>query len=590
MPLTKRTMSWNPAPAVLGGLWLLACVFWVESFERTIAQDAQAILATASDAVDGAAVTVAGRDIHLSGIQFTQSAGDRLINDLSHVRGVAIVISKLQPLAPPAGALTFSAVSSGAGMILSGHVPDPAIRAELVQAARAACDGQVVDEMVYAAGAQPTFRAAALYGIAQAARLDGGRHMLMNMVYSLSGRADEASAYEDVVAAMKMAPTGIAPANIAIEPPEPGGPAWNVKRVGGRLEMSGWLAADGERVGLVAAARAKFTGQVEDRLRSSRSSAAREGVQLIRAALEVLEAFVDGEVDMRRGIFSVTGVLPAGAAVNEARMAAETHVPSPWRLGSFSATETEVRPYRFQADKSASAFRLSGFVPESGQREVLVARLKRLAPHLDVLDETRPGKGAPAGFNEAMGRLLAGLARLSEGRAVIEDQVASLRGEAQHAKAASAVVRDLQSSLPDGFRFDATVSTPDALLPLNQPECESEVQARLRHGPLLFSSGKAELDGDSLSLLDGLVAALLRCRDAEVRIGGHTDESGAADANLELSRRRAEAVLEHFRSQGVLMAQMSAEGFGATRPLASNETEAGRALNRRIDIHVSPRP
>jgi flagellar motor protein MotB len=38
------------------------------------------------------------------------------------------------------------------------------------------------------------------------------------------------------------------------------------------------------------------------------------------------------------------------------------------------------------------------------------------------------------------------------------------------------------------------------------------------------------------------------------------------------------------------MAQMSAEGFGATRPLASNETEAGRALNRRIDIHVSPRP
>ena len=148
-----------------------------------------------------------------------------------------------------------------------------------------------VDDMVYAAGAQPTFRAAALFGIAQAARLDGGRYMLMNMVYSLSGRADEASVYEDVVAAMKMAPAGIVPANVAIEPPELGGPVWNVKRVGGRLEMNGWLAADGDRVALVAAAQAKFTGQVDDRLRSSRSSAAREGAQLIRSALGVLEAF-----------------------------------------------------------------------------------------------------------------------------------------------------------------------------------------------------------------------------------------------------------------------------------------------------------
>ena len=55
-------------------------------------------------------MTVAGRDIHLSGVQFTPEAGDRLINDLSRVRGVAIVISKLQPLPPPVGPLTFSAV------------------------------------------------------------------------------------------------------------------------------------------------------------------------------------------------------------------------------------------------------------------------------------------------------------------------------------------------------------------------------------------------------------------------------------------------------------------------------------------------
>jgi len=70
-------------------------------------------------------------------------------------------------------------------------------------------------------------------------------------------------------------------------------------------------------------------------------------------------------------------------------------------------------------------------------------------------------------------------------------------------------------------------------------------------------------------------------------INGHTDSKGAASMNLDLSQRRAEAVMNYLTKQGVEASRLKATGYGQTIPVATNSTAVGRALNRRVEFKVN---
>ena len=108
---------------------------------------------------------------------------------------------------------------------------------------------------------------------------------------------------------------------------------------------------------------------------------------------------------------------------------------------------------------------------------------------------------------------------------------------------------------------------------------------------LAFAPGKAELlDGDHALLAD-LAAWLLDDPARRVALVGHTDSSGSADANLALSRARAEAVRDVlFRRYAIDPARISARGMGPDSPRADNATAEGRAQNRRVEVDPTPTP
>jgi OOP family OmpA-OmpF porin len=99
-----------------------------------------------------------------------------------------------------------------------------------------------------------------------------------------------------------------------------------------------------------------------------------------------------------------------------------------------------------------------------------------------------------------------------------------------------------------------------------------------------FDTGKADISPASMPIIDEIVALLRNNRQLNVAIEGHTDNVGGAAANQALSEARARSVMAAIVGKGVAAARLSAIGFGQTKPIDDNATEAGRAKNRRVEL------
>lgn len=102
---------------------------------------------------------------------------------------------------------------------------------------------------------------------------------------------------------------------------------------------------------------------------------------------------------------------------------------------------------------------------------------------------------------------------------------------------------------------------------------------------LSFATGSAELEKQEFETLDDLASYLKANPERRVALVGHTDAEGSLDGNINLSKRRATSVMETLITQhDVDQAQLKAEGMGYLSPRASNLTDEGRALNRRVEV------
>jgi OOP family OmpA-OmpF porin len=106
---------------------------------------------------------------------------------------------------------------------------------------------------------------------------------------------------------------------------------------------------------------------------------------------------------------------------------------------------------------------------------------------------------------------------------------------------------------------------------------------------LLFETDSATLKPSSRRQLDTVAQVLKAYPSARIKVGGYTDDTGDPAHNLELSRARAENVRAELVALGVSADRIEAEGYGQDHPVASNETAAGRAQNRRIAMRVTAR-
>lgn len=133
---------------------------------------------------------------------------------------------------------------------------------------------------------------------------------------------------------------------------------------------------------------------------------------------------------------------------------------------------------------------------------------------------------------------------------------------------------------------------PTAMAPRADPNataasCDADFAKALAGKTIEFDTGKATIRAASTSVLDSLVQVAGRCSNFKMAVEGHTDAVGNAAANMTLSQARATAVEDYLAKSGVAGGQMTAVGFGQTKPVDTSGTPAGNQKNRRIEINVT---
>lgn len=127
--------------------------------------------------------------------------------------------------------------------------------------------------------------------------------------------------------------------------------------------------------------------------------------------------------------------------------------------------------------------------------------------------------------------------------------------------------------------------TPEAGQPVTLEGCAAGDKIVLRG--VNFDFDKASLTTNAKTILDGVSSALGSAPAVTVEIGGHTDAKGSDEYNQKLSERRAASVVQYLIGSGVDAGRMTSQGYGEAQPVADNETDEGRELNRRVELKVT---
>lgn len=105
---------------------------------------------------------------------------------------------------------------------------------------------------------------------------------------------------------------------------------------------------------------------------------------------------------------------------------------------------------------------------------------------------------------------------------------------------------------------------------------------------ITFATDQDAINAGFYPTLNSVVLVLKKFNQTLIDVYGHTDSTGSDTYNLDLSQRRAQSVAGYLSGQGVNGQRFAVQGFGESRPVADNGTDAGRALNRRVEIQLVP--
>jgi OmpA-OmpF porin, OOP family len=359
---------------------------------------------------------------------------------------------------------------------------------------------------------------------------------------------------------------------------------WSAERDVVRVTLSGSAPLPASKGRLVEAARAGLGGvEVVDQMNLARGAPPRFD-NAAALLLDQIGKLKDGKITLTDTKVNLSG-MARDLGGREAIAAALKNLPEGYSVAS---NDVRAPPYIFQAykDPVATTLTLTGYVPDNDVHAALVAAAGRKFVSEKVVDNLKASIGAPTGFAAAVVPALGALSRLSTGTLVVSDREVKLSGDALYDAAANQIRAGLGREFPQGWQYKADISVRPPAAGVDATVCQQLFAELLSKARIRFESGKADISVDSAGLLDRLTETALRCPNATIEIAGHTDSAGDEAANQALSEKRAQAVTDYLVKAGLPASRFAPVGYGSTQPVAGNETEEGKAQNRRIDFVV----
>lgn len=289
--------------------------------------------------------------------------------------------------------------------------------------------------------------------------------------------------------------------------------------------------------------------------------------------------------------------------VEAARQALTASLPAGYRLtiderALASPDGPAVPPFRLTIDWPGDDAPLSitGTLTKAGfdtAAPTLNAFARAQFPGVETSLTQTNGAAPPAGWRQAARTALKALSHLDNGSTEITDGKIVLTGATQNLTALR-TAHDTLMQAGEAWRATTRIAYDPARIAAAQPvpptRCAVDVAEVIAKAPLSFQPASTTLTTAAQTTIADIAAILTRCEDTRFEIGGHTDAQGSEAGNLALSRRRAEAVLTALASANARPGQLIAKGYGEARPIASNDTAVGRALNRRIEFTLIEDP
>lgn len=196
----------------------------------------------------------------------------------------------------------------------------------------------------------------------------------------------------------------------------------------------------------------------------------------------------------------------------------------------------------------------------------------------------------PAGWTARTIAGLEAMADLRRGGVEVGPDLIRLAGVSGDKAAADAAAQRLAERLGAGAAYEMQISYDRRLDPLlglpSGTVCVDQLNTIMRESLIGFEPNRSVIAGDPEPTLALLAQAMQDCSDFRIELGGHTDSQGSAGFNAELSQKRANTLLKAMTDHGIDTTLMVARGYGASQPIADNDTDAGREANRRIEFRL----
>lgn len=252
-----------------------------------------------------------------------------------------------------------------------------------------------------------------------------------------------------------------------------------------------------------------------------------------------------------------------------------------------SAASSALTPASFHARLERGTLTLRGSLPSETSKAAIVQRAQELygkAPGRVVDELAVDPRVGSAAWTDNVSHILPILGQMREhGSIIIDGRTIVLSGLVDSDRAKATVLRDIAPLVQTGLELEDHIRA--AQLAISPSSLQKKLNEILSHASIEFDSNATTMTLRSRATLDQLIAQLRQAPHTAIEVGGHTDKYGEPDYNLQLSRRRAEAVRQYFTSHG-LTNQFTAVGYGASRPLSAAQTRTGLQHNRRIELRV----